>query len=41
MTTKVTAKVIFDFAAHGPNEMSIKLGETVEILEKGKKGDMI
>lgn len=38
MTPAVGAKVLFDFTASGPTEMSLKAGETIEIVQKGPPG---
>jgi len=35
---KISAKVLFDFNGSGPNEMSLKAGEIVEVIEKGPAG---
>ena len=33
-----TATVIFDFPGTGPNEMPLKLGETIDVIKKGPPG---
>lgn len=35
---KLTAKALYDFAGSGPNEMSFKVGEIIEVLERGPPG---
>ena len=38
MSPKLYAKVLYDFAGSGKNEMALKVGSTIEVVQKGPKG---